>query len=272
MNVAIYVRVSTEEQAKEGHSIEAQKDKLKKYCDLFEYKVFNYYVDEGISGKSMDRPNLQRLISDAEERKFDMVLVWKISRLSRSLRDLLNIVYAFELNDIAFASYSEKFDTSHPVGKMTLQLLGSIAEFDRNTIAENVKLALRHKQRKGQVHGGSIFGYDNIDKKLIVNVEESEIVKMIFNLFIEGYSMISIACKLNDMGITTRRGKRWTTGSLYVILKNQTYLGKIRKKLKKGQLELLPGIHDLIIDEKTFNKVQKIFKKRSHGRAKYIYR
>lgn len=172
--VAIYARVSTEEQAKEGYSITAQLQTHRQYAQLYNWEVVEEYVDEGISGKSIKgRPAMKRLIDDVEINKFDAVLVWKISRLSRNMLDTLVILDKFEKYDVKFISYSENFDTGNPIGRLVLQIMASIAEMERNTLSENVKLGMKQRALEGQWNGGSVFGYDTVEKQLVINHKEA---------------------------------------------------------------------------------------------------
>src|SRR5690606_23504565 len=171
--VAIYARVSTEEQAKEGYSITAQLQTLRQYAQLYNWEVVEEYVDEGISGKSIKgRPAMKRLIDDVEINKFDAVLVWKISRLSRNMLDTLVILDKFEKYDVKFISYSENFDTGTPIGRLVLQIMASIAEMERNTLSENVKLSMKQRALEGQWNGGVVFGYDTVKKELVISEKE----------------------------------------------------------------------------------------------------
>jgi len=264
---ALYIRVSTEEQAKEGYSLEAQEETLKKYCDMYNLIVAEKYIDDGKSGKNTDRPELQRLLKDCVKRRFDTVLVWKISRLSRNLKDLLILVDQFEQNGVSFSSFSEKFDTSSAVGKLTLQVLGSIAEFERNTTIDNVKLGMAQVARSGKWTGGIVLGYDTLNKKLVINNEESKIVKMIFEMYVDGKGCVQIRDKLNQLNLKTKKGLSFTQHAVINILANPVYKGFIRygrttnydhkgKRKKEDQFILEKGIHESIIDEDTFEKAQ----------------
>lgn len=254
---ALYIRVSTEEQAQDGQSASAQEETLKQYCQAYDIEVAEIYRDLGLSGKSLkDRAGLKKLMEDSIRNSFDLVLVWKISRLSRNLKDLLYLIDFFERNGVHFASCSEKFDTSTPVGRMTLQLLGSIAEFERNTIVENVKLGLKEFARKGG-KAASLLGYDNIDKKLVVNEAEAAVVKMIFKLYTNGgMSYSAIAEQLNKLGYRTKRGSRFRGSAIAYILHNPAYIGVNRHGRNTENEYCISGSHAAIIDEDTWNKAQ----------------
>ncbi|MFZ5353765.1 MAG: recombinase family protein [Bacillota bacterium] len=255
---AIYVRVSTEEQAKDGVSIAAQIETLTQYCRLYGVEIYDIYKDLGASGKSISkRKGLQQLLKDASREEFGLLLVWKISRLSRSLKDLLNILDILDTYGISFVSYSEKLDTSTPTGKMTLQILGSIAEFERNSIIDNVKLGLQEFARTGG-KATTVLGYDNVNKRLEINWKEANLVKSIFNYYLEyNYSFSAIADILNKRGFRTKRNNEFSSGSISEILKNPVYIGLNRHKLNSPDYYIVKGNHEPIIDMQTWDLVQK---------------
>ncbi|MCD8503109.1 MAG: recombinase family protein [Bacillaceae bacterium] len=275
LRVAIYARVSTEEQATEGYSITAQLRTLRQYASLYEYEIVNEYVDEGLSGKNIQgRPAMQRLIADAEKELFDIVLVWKISRLSRNMLDTLILLDKFEDLNIKFISYSENFDTSTPIGRLVVQLMASIAEMERNTLSENVKLGMKQRALEGSWNGGIVYGYDSNDKELIVNEDEANVVQLIFKLYAEGKGLKAVTNYLNKAGYRTKRGKHFSINGIATILDNPLYIGKIRwlqvenwdKRRRKGKNPnyiLTEGNHEAIISEELWNIVQNRRKSRS---------
>ncbi|PYG88461.1 site-specific DNA recombinase [Ruminiclostridium sufflavum DSM 19573] len=271
MRAVLYVRVSTEEQAIEGYSISAQTSILREFAKAYEYDVIKVYQDAGISGKNISgRPALKELLSDARSKKFDIVLIWKLSRLSRSLLDLLEMVDIFNQNGISFQSFSEKFDTSTPIGKMLLQLLGSIAEFERNTIAENVKMGLNERFKQGNSKGSIPFGYKyNENKQAIIVPEQAEIIKKIFQRYVEsrdGNCILEITRELNATGYKTRKNKQWNRTTIKDMLCNPFYAGYVRTGyhshgwVLNNDASIIKGNHEPIIDEKTFNKISQIIK------------
>ena len=269
VRAAFYIRVSTEEQAKEGYSLDAQEETLRKYCNAYDYIVAEKYVDDGRSGKNTDRPELQRLLRDCAKGKFDVVLVWKISRLSRNLKDLLILVDQFKQHGVSFSSFSEKFDTSSAVGTLTLQVLGSIAEFERNTIIDNVKLGMAQVARSGKWTGGIVLGYDTINKELVINEEEAKVVKMIFEMYVNGKGCVQIRDTLNQLNLKSKKGKPFTPIAIINILSNPVYKGFIRygrisnydhkdKRKKEDSFIFVKGAYfeNAIIDKDTFEKAQ----------------
>ncbi|WP_335871877.1 recombinase family protein [Bacillus sp. 2205SS5-2] len=266
--VAIYCRVSTEEQASEGYSISAQLQTLRQYASLYGWEIADEYVDEGISGKSIKgRPAMQRLVSDVDKGKFQAVLVWKISRLSRNMLDTLVLLDQFEENDVQFISYSENFDTGSPIGRLVVQLMASIAEMERNTLSENVKLGMTQRAREGSWNGGLIFGYDSVEKELVINPKEAAIVRLIFNMYSEGKGLKAIANSLNKDGYRTKHNRHFSINGIATILDNPVYIGKIRwlqvenwdKRRRKGKNPnpiIVDGKHESIISNESWSIVQ----------------
>ncbi|WP_233192398.1 recombinase family protein [Sporosarcina sp. P26b] len=274
-NVCIYARVSTEEQATEGYSISAQLNILKQYAQLNGWHVVNEYVDEGISGKSIrGRPSLNRLIDSVSQGKFDAVLVWKISRLSRNMLETLLLLDQFEKENVKFISYSENFDSGTPIGRLVIQLMASIAEMERNTLSENVKLGMKQRALEGSWNGGVIFGYDSYEKELVINNDEAEVVKMIFEMYQAGNGLKALANSLNKRGYRTKRNKHFSINGIAQILDNPTYVGKIRwlqvedwdtKRRKGKNLNpiLVEGKHEAIIGDELWSLVESRRKSRS---------
>lgn len=158
--VAIYCRVSTIEQAEEGFSIDSQYHNIKEYCKNQGHEIYNLYEDRGISGKNItNRPGIKQLLEDDTKNKFDLVVVWKLNRISRKLLDILNIVDLLNKHNIAFRSLTENFETETTSGKLQLNIMGAIGEFERETIAENVKMGLLARAREGRWNGGVVLGY-----------------------------------------------------------------------------------------------------------------
>jgi site-specific DNA recombinase len=265
--VCLYLRVSTEEQT-EGYSLTAQLNTLRQYAELQGWHVSNVYADEGISGKSVNgRPQLQQLIHDLQNKQFDGVLVWKISRLSRSLFDTLNLLRKFEEYSVKFISYSENFDTTTAMGRLVLQIMASIAEMERNTLSDNVKLGMRQKAMEGGWNGGIVLGYDSDENHLIINKNEAEIVRMIFTEYAQGKGLKAVANLINKSGFTTKKGRLFSINGVAQILDNPMYIGKIRwmrlqnwetnrRKGKNPNPIIVNGLHQPIISEELWTIVQ----------------
>ncbi len=266
--VAIYCRVSTEEQAAEGYSISAQLQTLRQYTQLYGWQVAEEYVDEGISGKNIKgRPAMQRLVADVEKDKFQAVLVWKISRLSRNMLDTLTLLDKFEDYGVKFISYSENFDTGSPIGRLVVQLMASIAEMERNTLSENVKLGMKQRALEGSWNGGVVFGYDTIEKELVINQNEAKVIQLIFQLYASGKGLKAIANHLNKAGYRTKRNCHFSINGVETILDNVIYNGKIswlkvenwdtkRRKGKNPNPILVEGQHEAIVSDELWSVVQ----------------
>ncbi len=281
--VVIYARVSTAEQAEEGYSIDAQIETVKKKCELEGKQVINHYVDRGISGKSIEkREALKRLLKDAKEGQYEEVWVWKTNRLARNHLDLLKIVDELNKYNIDFKSCSEAFDTSTATGKLMMNVLASIGEFERETIVDNVKMGMNQRAKSGKWNGGIVLGYQSVkygnDKeksRLEVVEREAEVVRMIFELYANGRGLRSIVNHINQLGYKTKKGNMFAIATIKEILQNPIYIGKIRynrmrdwnEKRRKGKNEkpiIVDGEHSPIIDIELWDKVQKIYKERSH--------
>ena len=199
IRVAIYCRVSTNEQAEKGYSIGEQERLLTEDCLKNGYQIYKVYSDAGISGKDIKhRPAIQELLKDASQKRFNMVISWKINRLSRKLADAIKIVDMLEKYGITYRSYSEPFETNSPTGKMQFQMMAIIGEFERSTIAQNVKMGMCAKARSGEWCGGTPpLGYKWIPmegiedssrrkSKLVIDEKEAETVRYIYDLYASG--------------------------------------------------------------------------------------
>jgi site-specific DNA recombinase len=254
IRIAIYVRVSTQEQAKEGYSINEQIDRLKKYADAHGWIVVKIYTDAGHSGANQERPALQDMILDVQAGRIDKVLVYKLDRLSRSQKDTLELIEdVFLKNDCDFESMTEKFDTSTSFGRAMVGILAVFAQLEREQIKERMSMGIEARMKEGKWRGGKSvpFGYDYEPalEKLVVNEYEAMIVRFIFNEYAEGKSFYYMVHDMTEKGYTLRNGKL-DNRNLRYIMKNKTYLGYMRSKK-----DWIKGLHDPIIDEETFNKV-----------------
>ncbi|WP_206207675.1 recombinase family protein [Virgibacillus indicus] len=266
--VAIYCRVSTEEQATEGYSITAQLQTLRHYTQLYGWDIAEEYVDEGISGKNIKgRPAMRKLVADVENDKFQAVLVWKISRLSRNMLDTLTLLDKFEDYGVKFISYSENFDTGSPIGRLVVQLMASIAEMERNTLSENVKLGMKQRALEGAWNGGVVLGYDTVKKELIINEMEAEVVKLIYHMYADGKGLRAISNHLNRAGYKTKRNRQFSINGVAQILDNVIYSGKIswlkvenwdtkRRRGKNPNPIVVDGKHEAIISNELWGIVQ----------------
>ncbi|MFH1223798.1 MAG: recombinase family protein [Pseudomonadota bacterium] len=224
------------------------------------------YDDGGYTGANTERPALQKLIADIKEGKINCVVVYKVDRLSRSLLDFVKLLELFEKYNVVFVSVTQAFNTNNSMGRLTLNILLSFAQFEREIISERVKDKMGAARKKGRFIGGMpILGYDidKVNHKLIVNEKEAVFVREIFDLYLKEKSFLSTAMTLNDKGYMTKRfvckngrtygGTKFTKINVQQILKNIIYTGKVRYNS-----ELYPGLHEAIISSETFDKVRAI--------------
>jgi site-specific DNA recombinase len=226
---AIYARVSSQEQAVEGVSVDAQLAALRANAKIQGWEIFDEYVDGGYSGGTDDRPALKRLLADAKKKKFDIIAVGKLDRFFRDLRLLLNHLHGLEQLGIKFISTQEGLDTSTPYGKFAVQMMGVIAEFERGRIGERVRDSRRYLVGNGKWPGGkTLYGYRWLAEKKQWEVvpEEADTVRRIYQLYLnEKKGMDTIAKILNDDGSHTRSGNPWTTVTVRSVLIHPAYNG-----------------------------------------------
>jgi site-specific DNA recombinase len=240
--VAIYSRVSTEEQAKEGLSVDAQIEKCKSFCNARDWEIFKVYKDAGFSAGTLDRPAMELLLRDADEQKFDIILVYKIDRFSRKLRDLIMVLETLKDKGINFTSVTEQIDTTSAMGEAFFQIIGVFAQLERGMVKERVKLAFDRKIQLGDSLNRAPLGYVYSNKKLIPDLQTQDQVKEIFEMSLAGVSYREICGKF---GISK--------SAFYSLIKNPVYLGKIKYK---GAL--YSGNHKPIIEEELFKKVNNL--------------
>lgn len=231
IRVGIYIRVSTLEQAEEGHSIGVQKEKLQAYCLARGWDIFFTYTDPGFSGSNMERPALQRMFADISSGHLNMVLVYKLDRLSRSQRDTLYMIEdIFLKNNVDFVSMTENFDTSTPLGRAMIGILSVFAQLEREQIKERMAMGNVARAASGLWRGGSgaPIGYDYIDGHLVINEYEALQIRTIFELFLAGNTFHGIQAELQQHGYTNKYGSWKNTSIISNILRNTTYIGKVR--------------------------------------------
>ncbi|MBL1224203.1 recombinase family protein [Enterococcus sp. BWR-S5] len=272
--VALYIRVSTQEQAADGYSIQAQEQVGREYAKRMGYEVVKVYIDEGESGKSTKhRLAYQQMMKDAKLGIFDLVVIWKLTRLGRNMLDTLITVEELLLYSIGLHSISEQFDITNSTGKLMLQLLGSFAEFERNQISENVQMTMQslvrdQKRYAGGRRLGYISGEDATGKKqLLIEPEEAKIIQLVYAKYLGGEGYRAIANYLNRQGYQTVKKNNFSTTAVKDILHNKIYGGYLeyarylnwdtkRRKGKNPNPILVKGEHQPIIDEQTYQAVQ----------------
>ncbi len=180
MRVAIYIRVSTEDQAREGYSIQAQKNKLEAYCVSQGWDIVGLYVDDGYSAKDLERPEMKRMLAHIEQGLIDCVLVYRLDRLTRSVLDLYKLLEIFERHNCKFKSATEVYDTTTAMGRMFITIVAAMAQWERENLAERVRMGMQEKARQGKwVINVAPYGYD-IDRStdtLVINQQEAVIVR-----------------------------------------------------------------------------------------------
>ena len=260
-NVALYVRVSSERQANEAHySIPEQIDRLKSYCMAKEWNIYKIYTDGGQSGAYLDRPALNELVKDATLKKFNMVLVYKLDRLSRRQKDTLHLIEdVFIENNIDFTSVVENLDTSTPTGRAFIGLLSVFAQLEREQIQERMKMGKAGRAKKGKYHagGGIPIGYNYENGNLIINEYEAMQVRLVFELKAQGYSVRAIERYMQEHGYKHKGSNHieaandWCSCSIRRVLRNKIYIGLI-----KHHDEYFQGEHESIIADELFYKLQ----------------
>lgn len=223
MKACGYVRVSTEEQ-RDGVSIDLQKEKIRLFCQAKDWELIEIYRDEGKSGKDLKRADMQRLITDAQLRQFEAVIVYKVDRLSRRQRDLWHLLDdVFEPNGVGFVSVNEPFDTTTAIGKACLGMIGVFAQLERDMISERTKDALSYKKRQGDRLGTPPLGFSLVGDELKEQPEELAAVHYAKQLRREGFSLRDIANHLDEAGHKTKRGGKWHRSTVRYLLNNQIY-------------------------------------------------
>ena len=258
VRVAIYTRVSTEDQAKEGFSLDAQLDKLRSYCKARDWIVGGEYIDDGYSGRNVKRPAYSKMMDEMDN--WNVLLVIKMDRIHRNSKNFMMMMEYLKKHNKEFVSMTESLDTSTAMGRFVMDIIQRIAQLESEQIGERVYFGMEQKARvNGGVLGFNIpYGYDYTDGKLTINLNEAENVKNIFEMYLKGMSMKIIAEELNSKDIPTKLNKTWGAQTVSLILKNPLYCGYLH-----WEDYLNPGDHDLIIDKNIFNDVQKIIKKKN---------
>ena len=247
-----YVRVSTENQL-ENYSIEEQSERLKAYCAAKDWGIFDFYTDGGYSGGNTERPALKKMIDDIHGNKLDLVIVYKLDRLSRSQKDTLTLIEdEFIKNNVNFVSVSENFDTSSPFGRAMIGLLSVFAQLEKDQITERFTMGRIGRSKAGRYHGGPTppTGYHYADGELLIDDYKAIQVREVFDRFLSGYSINSIQRHMNG------KYGGWTSHTLVMnVLRNTSYIGKV--KFNKTEYD---GIHKPIIDTDTFERAQTLLR------------
>jgi site-specific DNA recombinase len=268
LRCAIYTRKSTEEGLDmEFNSLDAQREACSDYVASQRsegwVELLDRYDDGGLSGGTLDRPALKRLLSDIEEGGVDVVVVYKIDRLSRALMDFSKLVEVFDRNNVTFVSITQSFNTTTSMGRLTLNILLSFAQFEREVIGERIRDKVAASRKRGMWMGGVVpLGYKVVDRKLIIDEAEAAKVRMIFERFLKIGSATTLARSLAAENVRSRRGNPIDKGALYKLLGNRVYLGEA---IHKGTS--YPGEHQPIIDRRLWDRVRSILQESPRVRA-----
>jgi site-specific DNA recombinase len=278
LRCAIYTRKSSEEGLEQDfNSLDAQRDACEAFIASQKREgwtlVGEMYDDGGFSGSTMERPAFQRLLSDVSAGKIDVVVVYKVDRLTRSLSDFAKIVDIFDRHAVSFVSATQQFNTTSSMGRLTLNILLSFAQFEREVTGERIRDKIAASKKKGMWMGGQpSLGYDVKDRKLVVNTTEAETVRHIFRRYTELKAVRELKEDLDAAGIVSKvrtasddsryGGRPIARGALYLMLQNRIYRGEIVHKGKS-----YPGEHEAIVDEALWNGVQTILSENRVDRA-----
>jgi DNA invertase Pin-like site-specific DNA recombinase len=268
LRCAIYTRKSSEEGLEqEFNSLHAQREACEAYIASQKSEgwalVRDQYDDGGISGGTLERPGLKQLLADIEDGLVDVVVVYKIDRLSRSLMDFSKLVEVFDRNGVTFVSVTQSFNTTTSMGRLTLNILLSFAQFEREVTAERIRDKVKASRMKGMWMGGYVpLGYDVRDRKLVVNEQDAGSVRRIFDRFVEVGSATVLARELRREGVRNKQGTLIDKGYLYRLLNNRVYRGEA---LHKGKA--YPGEQDAIIDADRWDRVHAILQESPRKRA-----
>jgi len=275
---AIYTRQSVEDRTGSGFtSLQAQKESALAYIAALKSQgwepIDTDYTDSGFSGGNIERPALTRLLTDVEDGLIDAICVYRLDRLSRSLRDLLNMLEFFEQHDVSFVSVTEQLNTATPAGRLMMSIVGGMAEYEKSVNSARVSDKMCAARRKGKYQGGpAVLGYtvDREKKRLIVDPEEAAMVRELFELYLQHASLMKVSQIAHKRGWTTkswtrkdgtkREGGSFDKAKLQRILTSVTYTGQVQHK---G--EILPGEHEAIIDQDVFDRVQALIRENGNG-------
>ncbi|MNO36969.1 DNA-invertase hin [compost metagenome] len=284
--IALYVRVSSDDQV-DRYSIPGQLEELRAYAAEHNLPIYREYVDDGYSGKSIDgRPSMLELLADAKQGRFQSVITWKLNRLARNLADQLKMLEIFKQHNIGYMSLTEQFDSNTAQGNFTLQMLGAIAQMEREQIAQNTRLGMQKRSAAGNWNSGNnVLGYEwvtegNAEPHVRVVPHEANLVQMIFEQYRSGNGFKAITSHLNGAGYMTKRNKLFSIAAVRGILTNVNYIGKIQYTAHEKftgtssdrSKRVVQSTHEPIISTELWNEVQTLLNQRSRPPAKQINR
>ncbi|MFZ5827966.1 MAG: recombinase family protein [Bacillota bacterium] len=267
-----YMRVSTEEQAASGYSLAGQREKLELFAQLQGYAIGGWYRDDGVSAKDLNRPEFQRMMEEAQ--RGDVILVYKLDRLTRSVRDLDELLRRFEADGLHFRSVTEQFDTTTATGRLMIRMVGEFAQWERETIAERTAFGKQKKIAAGEWGGGRPpFGYtlepsDRVKggrtlMRLVPDPDSAPLVVKIFERYLAGHGLRGIATWLNqEVGARSAMGRRFDSIKVGRILQNPMYLGVLHSGPRGEERRLIPSSHEPLVSAEIFERVQETFEMR----------
>src|SRR4051794_8961250 len=268
LRCAVYTRKSTDEGLeKEFNTLDAQRDACEAYVASQRAEgwllVRDRYDDGGFSGGTLERPALKRLLADIEQGRIDVIVVYKIDRLSRSLMDFAKLVETMEAYGVTFVSVTQSFNTTTSMGRLTLNILLSFAQFEREVIGERIRDKFAASRARGMWMGGKVpLGYDVVARKLVPNEVEAARVRRVFELFVESGSCVETVRRLRAEGATSKSGRLLDRGDVYKLLNNRTYVGEVPHK---GQV--YPGEHQGIVPRELWDQAHAVMQVSPRTRA-----
>lgn len=270
----LYPRVSTEDQSRYGHSLDEQEDRLRKLCEFKGYKIYKVYREEGVSAKDTNRPRFQEMIEDMKSGKINKIIVYKLDRLTRSIRDLETICTMLEDYNCSLESVAEEINTETANGKFFIRMLTILAQLEIERTSERTRFGLIGAAKKGHLSGKPPLGFtkENDSKELIIDEVKADVVRRIFKLYLDGSSVCSICKLFNEEEVLNRK---WVTTTVDKILSNQLYIGNMEYgKRTNGDNQIFEDVVPAIIDKTTFDMVQKRKEKNLknfHRKIVYIF-
>lgn len=253
--IGIYIRVSKEEQAKEGYSISAQKQRLTSYCDAMGWKDYKLYIDPGVSAKDMNRPKLQLLLNDVKAGRISTILVYRLDRFTRKVKDLHKMLEMLEANNCAFKSATEPYDTSTAMGKLFITIVAALAEWEADNLSERIKMGLEEKVSGGEWVGNVPFGFDLSEEGYLIKNEHAPIVMDMIEKYEKGWGFYRIAKYLNLRA--SEVGRNWHANAVLRILTNPVLYGAVRYSGK-----IYENQHEGYITKERWLRLQKMVKER----------
>ena len=263
---AIYTRKSVEDGLEmEFNSLDAQRAACEAYVISQMANGWiclpEHYDDGGVSGGTLDRPALKKLLDDAKNGLIDIIVIYKIDRLSRSICDFAELSKKFDEWGVSFVSVTQEINTSTSAGRMMLNILITFAQYEREVIAERIRDKMSASRKRGQWVGGTVpFGYRRENRRIVPDPEKAKVVVTMYEMFLKERSSRTVAFKLNKKGIKNARGNAWKPSSVIRTLNNHTYVGDV---FYKG--EVYPGEHEAIISRETWDAAQELMKCNSHS-------